>query len=245
MSVPYGIQSAVGQHQLLIGTGDFVPLSFPDWAGGLNLFMCGAGGNGGAGSTAAPGVVRGGGGGGASGAIAQLFIPRSRFIPRQMYLYLPLGGTVTPAYLLTYPDTSVLGYRIWGVNSGGNGAAGTTSNGTGGALAAALDNTNFPLSSFTANMFMAGAAGAAGNTAYTMSAKALFISGGPGGGQSNAANTNTQGQNITGIGLIPTISGGTGPGTNGFNGTYNLMGPNPYSLGGTGGPAWAMVRWVP
>lgn len=156
-----------------------------------------------------------GGGGGGSGGITQIIIPAA-FLPDSVYMRIagpsPGGvgtsGTVGQStYISVYRSTSaayILGYA----NGGG---AGVNNSAGSGATAAAI--SNMPLVANFHYIARGGSAGGAGGNPTGTSVTANYtLSGGAGG-----SGTGSNGGQITGSGIMPTIPGGVA----GFNGNGN------------------------
>lgn len=229
----------------------------------FSFLIIGAGGGGGGGFTRAA-ANGGGGGGGGSGGIVRLQLP-TIFVPPILYLNVPQGGlggsgsgVAGGAGAITTIGTvqgSVVAATLLGASSAaaaGGGAAGATGTASATAGAAATVATRAlaalcGLGTWLPTVGQIGGVGSpstANGTAVTFGGTGIMISGGGGGGGASSANVARNGANITGVGLIPTIAGGTGanPGTPGAHGINmwpgaTLGGVVIGSTGGAGGGA--------
>lgn len=162
-----------------------------------------------------------GGGGGGSGGLARLLIPLW-MLPDTLYIQVGLGGigtTVgvngnsgTSSFISLQPNSTAANCYL---ASGHTAAGGGTTSGTGGSAEIVATVADCILASFGNFIAIAGVAG--GNQNLSVTALATIpLSGGVAGALGNS-------MNITGAGLIPTITGGVGspispPATNGGNG---------------------------
>ena len=195
-----------------------------------------AGGGGGARPNAAA-ATAGGGGGGCS-SVTSILIP-ANVLPKTLYCCIGLGGTGatanntagtdgTASYLSCVPSANDEDVIIY-ANSGRGGAAAGTA-GPAGAIAAIASMDMATHGVWYAAVGLAGGAGATTNGTAISVANSLFISPGAGGGGSSAG---TGGDQTSGSGLYPTISGGA----SGNNpGNHGIWLPRPFiCIGGAGG----------
>jgi hypothetical protein len=185
----------------------------------VKILAIGAGGGGGAGWSATLNSGAGGGGGGAGAVVTGLY-PAS-VLPDRLYVQVGIGGaggrTVrgengnsgTVTYISTSPTTSAV-ERILYANPGtlGGGGSGSVAGFPGGG-AGVITDTN--LGKLGINVYNGGAGGGNGGAVSPTAGISVTISsivtGGAGGGANNLSSVGTNGGNITGAGLVPTISG--------------------------------------
>jgi hypothetical protein len=213
----------------------------------VNMFLIGGGG-GGAGGDTGTGSAYGGGGGGSSSITSGIFL--ANVLPDTLYIQVGIGGnggvgqigasppsdgfSGTLSYVSVFPSattSSLITNTNPIVLASGNVAAGggfTTSTYAGGSA-----GTSFSQTSPSFNVFsylgvisvIGGQAGGAGGTP-SITAPNITItsltSGGAGGGGGLSTASISKGGNITGVGNIPTISGGTTLGEDGNHGYTNL-----------------------
>lgn len=191
----------------------------------IYIFLLGGGGGGGGGFTGIAGTARGGGGGGGSGSVVSgTFLACT--LPDTLSVVVAsgaIGGAVntagsngTQSIVFIYSDpTALTAHRLLTSNAGQGGGAGTAAAaGSAGVAGGATSIVNMPfgiLGNFVATAGVAGAAGGVQTGAVGGSVTALssqIVTGGAGGGGVGTANTNNAGGNITGSGVIPTITGG-------------------------------------
>lgn len=206
--------------------------------------IIGGGGGGGRTTNSATGAGAGGGG---SGGITNILLP-AFILPDSIFINVGAGGPGSVAsgtagtnggssYVCVYPSTSV-GW-ILGYANGGNGGTNTTTAGTGATVAAI---SAMPFATGYHYALYAGLSGTLGGAATggtNLTLGNLCLSGGAGGGGYSSG----VGGNITGAGLIPTISGGAAaqPGDSGvwfwkgFKGCGGAGGGGSASAGGKGG----------
>lgn len=218
----------------------------------VTFILVGKGGNGGTGNIGANSAAAGGGGGGSGG---QTIVTMPLFgLPDTIYLTLAgMSSTGTLAsYICVAPKLTagagapVANDVIAIANGGGNGGNGVASGGGAGAAGGVATAATMPLGFGFAKSILAGQGGIAGGSAVaganlTLPATGLMVTGGTGGGGlPAAAATGTNGGQITGAGVFPTILGGQGsatatnPADNGRAGIRPV--PNLfYGMGGTGG----------
>lgn len=194
-------------------TTGFQVYNVPKGAVELDILCVGRGGNGGNGFGAAAGTARGGGGGGGSGAITRLRVAAS-LLPSVLYVQsAPRGGSQESAVKVT-PTTGVGANTICFASNGQNGGNGTAAAagaaGTAGAIATAANTVYGSLGQWVAIAGQGGAAGGvhtgAVGASVTFGNAGVFVSAGAGG--AGCTTTEFAGGNITGAGLIQTISGG-------------------------------------
>jgi len=219
----------------------------------VHIFAIGSGGGGGGGQTNPAGNTRRGGGSGGSSSVATgLFI--ASLIPDILYIQVGpggaggsannAGGTGDLSYVSLYPDTTINPGNIilQSGDSPAGGAASIAAGGTAGAAGAAWTGTLFDknglVSVFDGQIGVTGPTGAA----TSKSISGLTSAGASGGGV--ATSTPSAGGNITGIGFIPTISGGVVSGGTGGHGYASTIPSNNMTsrlpmifTGGAGGGA--------
>lgn len=213
-----------------------------------HIQLVGAGGNGGTGVVGANSTAAGGAGG-QSGAITNLIVPLHH-LPD--VLFLSLAGrkptaTANFASLLSVAPVNTANNILAFANGGlhGGNASGATG-GTVGTAAAIATAANMPLGwPFITSVCFASQVGTAGGAAVAAAALTLpttgaFVTGGTGGGGlPAAAATGTNGGNITGAGVFPTLLGGQGSATATNPAAFGNAGMQPiiglgYRFGGTG-----------
>lgn len=194
------------------GANSWQAFYVPKGAVALEILAQGPGGNGGNGFGAAAGTARGGGGGGGSGAMSRLLIP-ARYLPEILYIRPGIPGGGTPSHVSTTPNSGNQ-FLILRGDHGSNGGNGTASAaGTAGTAGAVLSATTCPYVGLGQFVSIAGQGGAAGGVhtgavggSVTILAAGVPRTGGAGG--AGCTTTEFAGGNITGAGLITTISGG-------------------------------------
>jgi len=217
------------------------------------ILSIGAGGGGGGGFSGSNATTRGGGGGGGSGGCTRVLVP-AMFIQDTLIVTVGAGGkggsagvagTAGSNTTVDFPRGDASRTPLITAFGGGGGGAGagsgTSAAGAAGAISTVLGSTFANLGTFT---FISGQVGSSGGIAtttqngvvVTYGNGSILVSGGGGGASTTAAGTSANGGNITGIGYLPTITGGSGDAslaTNGGNGIFSL---SPfYSMGGAGG----------
>lgn len=226
-----------------------------------HFFLCvGGGGGGAAGFAGLTTIGRGGGGGGASAGAAKLIIP-SFVLPKTLYLFPGFGGkggagTAGSGDNGAQPSRSIVADKPNTLNTN-NTRADTllisgTGDGFGGAKGDGLGaDAGGPGETIATNALgiyqglgvWAALAGltAGGSVAFTAGqsltygSSGLLLTAGCGGGSITSGNIGAAGGNITGAGLVPTLTGGAtgaagGDGQNGYRYT------NPFiNTGGSGG----------
>ena len=224
----------------------------PRGASMIYMLALSSGGGGGAGMTGATATVRCGGGGGGAGARSVLLMP-AIYVPDVLYIRVGLGGAGGVNVAGTAGSRSFITARVNSVTltdlflesdagNAGGGGKGTTAVGAAGAAGAAA-TASWPCawaSFFNAIAGQAGGAsgaiGGAKGVSVAYGARSNIGSGGAGGGSTPAANTNFAGGNITGTGIVPTLTGAAGgtsnPGPSGY--TFNYGGLR-MAIGGSGG----------
>lgn len=216
----------------------------------VNFLLLGGGGAGAGGGSGSSGTTRSGGAGGGSSAIARGTFPAS-LLPDTLYIQVGKGGTAGSAgngnggagslsYVCVQPNTLATSIIL---ASGAATAGGGTGSATGGIAGTVFSQTAGILSYLGTISLVAGQAGVAGgtNVAGTSISLTLPISAGAGGGSANT--TSYVGGDITGAGIIPTISGGATGGTNPGGFGYMSMRPSEllssrvpmFFTGGSGG----------
>ena len=202
----------------------------------ISILAISGGGGGGSGRFSAAIInAAGGGGGGASGTALGIFPANS--LPDTLYIQVGIGGVGGTAggngtagsisYVSVQPNTTSINVIIAGTgNSGGFGGTGGNAGGVAGIAPSAFIKTSTGL--LSANGVVTSTAGWVGATGgQSLSGSSIQVSGittgGAGGGGNTAASVNNAGGNITGIGIVPTITGGvtgvttSAPGTDGYN----------------------------
>lgn len=195
-----------------------------------------SGGGGGGGGRASSTIINaaGGGGGGASGTSLGIFPANS--LPDTLYIQVGIGGaggasqlagnTGNVTYVSAQPNTTTINIIIAGsataVAAGISGSAG----GTGGAAPTAFVKTSTGL--LGASGIITSTAGWAGVNGGTASSGTTILvsgvtTGGAGGGGNNAASVDAVGGNISSIGVVPTIFGGS----SGLTGNNGYVSVNP------------------
>jgi hypothetical protein len=230
--------------------GDFQIWTKPLNAKFVNIFCLGSGAGGGGGQGNAVATTRrGGGGGGASGFSVGLFSASQ--LPDILYLLIPPGGTggnggVTPSngtaggisYVTLDSDTAALNILMAsGAAAAGGGNAGTNGGtaGVSGTVWAGGILNNLGL--ITTKAGQAGVIGQTTTTPALAITIANIVTGGAAGAGTNLA-TPINGGNITGIGFINSVLGGTGnnPGLDGSSGYSSINTRLPtFFTGGAGG----------
>lgn len=249
------LPSLYGNGDVQIFTGDSASVggSWKTWTKPrgktmLHIMLVGAGGNGGTGVIGANSTAAGGAGG-QSGAITNIIVPLA-FVPDTLFLSLagrkPTATANFASIIAVAPvntANNILVFANGGLH-GGNASAGT--GGTVGTAAAIATAANMPLGwPFITSVCFASQVGAAGGAAVAAANLALpvtgaFVTGGTGGGGlPAAAATGTNGGNITGAGVFPTLSGGVGSATATLAADAGKGGFQPipklgYLYGGTG-----------
>lgn len=250
--------NGIGDIQIFTGTATAVGNTWQVWNKPrgktmCSIFMVGKGGNGGTGVIGANSTAAGGGGGG-SGAQISLTMPLC-MLPDLIYLSLAGQSATTrlASYIAIAPPLTAGGgaptanNTLVIANGGGNGgnASGATA-GAAGAAGAISTAATMPLGWMWVDLALAGQAGIIGGTtvagaALTLPVTGLVVTGGTGGGGlPAAAATGTNGGNITGAGVFPTITGGVGSATATVPADWGRSGFQPipklgYWMGGTGG----------
>ena len=228
----------------------------PDNVKFIYIFMLGGGG-GGAGGQSTAGTARTGGGGGATSAITRGMFAANT-LPDILYIQVGSGGTGgAPAsfgatgslsYIGVQPNSTTASNII--LASGSGGAGGGLASGTGGSAGSAFTQANGLLSylgNISSTIGLGGSAGGANTGAVgTSTGINQMVLPGAGGGGSSATPVNGAGGNITGAGIIPTLSGGVAGGANKGADGYMSMSPSINSTsskmffmltGGAGGGA--------
>jgi len=199
----------------------------------VSIFAISGGGGGGAGFTSALGANGGGGGGGASSGVATGIFPANS-LPDTLYIQVGLGGggAVNPgtggsnggvSYVSAQPNTTSINVIIAGTTGtvgaggGGTGAAGGAGGGTPTAFNKTLTGLLGACGTITSVIGFNGVAGGFAASGLSVSISGV-TTGGAGGGGKSSANVTNVGGNITGIGIIPTINGGSSTGGNGETG---------------------------
>lgn len=217
----------------------------------VNILVIGGGGGGGGGSVGAAATNRAGGGGGGASAVAKGFY-NANLLPSTLYIQVGNGGLGGASatngtggglsYVAFEPTTTVAASTF--LRNGNAGAGFGATIGTGGSAGTAFAQANGVLNYlglFQATIGTAGTAGSAGGAGVPVVVSLIVTGGASGGGATSVAGL--AGGNITGLGAIPTISGGTtiteSQGSNGFQTIYpsfNNSITSPILLtGGAGG----------
>ena len=238
--------------QVFEGASTGSPSAVQEWvkprgAVAVCFWVLGSGGGGGLGFGAAAGTDRCGGGGGGGSALTVVTFAAAD-LPGVLYVRVPpwTAGSADGALslVLTY-ITGGAGATADTLIQSGNvaptaGAAGSaTAGGFNGTAGSGFFEGNAPGVSPGIWVGTAGATGSQGGTigaagqAQTLFAVAIPVTGGAGGGSTNAANATFAGGDQIGAGPIPTIPGGAAAGGAGRHG---MVTPGPWcSQGGTGG----------
>ena len=210
------------------------------------IYALGGGGGGGGGNTY-------GGGGGASSAITK-GIFSAELIPDLLFVQVGAGGVGgvgsgagtggSASYVSIQPNTTASNVLLYS-NGGGVGTSNVTNSG-GGTAGAAMTLANALLNYIGTVQSIAGQAGAnsANGSAAGASITVSYPVTGGGGGANSSSTTGYAGGSITGVGIIPTINGGTIGGVDGCPGIIIEM-PSlngsisrpPFFTGGGGGAA--------
>ena len=197
----------------------------------VHITAIGAGGGGAAVNTSGTGTAASGGSGGGSGAVTRLTIP-AIFLTDSLEITVAGGGSGAAAggsgganagntFVDCARGQDVEGTRVIQANGGNGGNVGAAGAGsTGGAAGGIGQQTNAVYQALGSWVSVAGQIGGAGVSAaagssVTVNGNSTINSGGAAGGGKSAAAANFNGGDITGIGLIPTLVGGTGGGTGG------------------------------
>lgn len=230
-----------------IGTGGWIPITVPPEAKNLYCMLSGPGGNGGTGFSGIAGSARGGGGGGSSGGFSTIILPFWDYVPKNLYLYLPVGGQQEISHLSYYPDLGVSynQYSYLSAGYGFNGGDGTVSiGGATGSAANTSDTSNSSLASLGIYRFFGGRNGGAGGTvtdgaggARAFQASVIegsFLCGGGGGG--GVTSTGAIGGGIPSTNAEYPSLANTSIAANGEDGLYRLTNTYPlFSMPGAGG----------
>ena len=185
----------------------------------IHILAIGAGGGGGAGWAALLNSGGGGGGGGA-GAVVSGFYPANA-LPNTLYIQVGTGGlggrTIRgengnsgTATFVSISAGSAATERILVANPGtlGGGGSGSIAGFAGGGAGIVTDNT---LGKLGVNSYYAGAGGSSGGNVTPTPGSSItighIVTGGAGGGGLSVSSNGANGGNITGAGIIPTISG--------------------------------------
>jgi hypothetical protein len=197
------------------------------------MTLIGGGGGGAGGATGGAGTNRIGGGGGGSSAISKGFF-NANVLPDILYIQVGPGGpggatnaNGTAGSLSTIsfePNTTISNVLL----RSGNGGAGTgTAAGVGGGAGTLFTQGNGLLGNlgfFQGTIGTAGASGTLAANGGSVTISFITTGGAAGGGASGAASFN--GGNITGLGSIPTITGGVGGATNDGNSGFQTIKPS-------------------
>lgn len=244
-------------------TATWQPYIIPRNHSMLFILGIGGGGGGGAGFSAASTNPRGGGGGGSTGTTTRAVYPRL-ILPDVVFVKVGNGGNVAGSITPAASYVSVISGSIAaaalllsapGGNNGGNGTAGAAGGGAG--TTSAVTGTGavfFGDGLFTAIQGQAGVGGGvqtgANGNSITYGANGVPLSGGAGGAGVNTVGTSFAGGDITGAGLVPTVSGGAAGSNNGGDGIGTTLdgiikpwlftggaggGSNDGGVGGNGG----------
>ena len=152
--------------------------------------------------------------------------------------------TVKKEYVSVSDSTTITSILVSsGAAAAGGGGAGSTVASTAGAAGTVFVQTSALLSYVGLSNGNVGTAGAGGPLGAGTAVSPTFVTSGgaSGGGTTAAANNQNAGGNITGVGSIPTISGGLAGGGNGSSGYLQMISNNSsspsvfYSTGGAGG----------
>jgi len=219
----------------------------------VSIFAISGGGGGGGGRTSSTGINAAGGGGGAASGTALGTFPANS-LPDTLYILVGLGGNGGPGqtngsngsitYVSSQPNTTSINVIIGGSAATPSAGVGGQAGGTPGSAPTAFSKTSTGfLGACGTITSTAGWGGAQGGTA--LSGTSIFVSGvttgGAGGGGNTSASRDNVGGDITGIGVIPTILGGS-TGLTGDNGYISMtpsinssVGIPMFFTGGAGG----------
>lgn len=237
--LPQQFPRRLGRADVFWPTGNAHAYEIPDEASALLIVAVGGAGGGGAGFSAAAAAARGGGGGGGSGAVTRAVVPVIS-LPRVLYVSPGFGGNPAAAGGASFvgaQNTSVATSNVIFANGGGAGGTGTgAAVGAAGSAGAVATILNVIYSWLSPHEYTVGIAGATGGAIAGGAGTAapwgnLGICGGAGGGGTTSADF--AGGNITGSGLIPTISGGAAGSNDGRGGYWDPV--SFISTGGSGG----------
>jgi hypothetical protein len=232
--------------------GDFQIWTKPLNAKFVNIFCLGSGGGGGGGQGGAVATSRRGGGGGGAGGFSIGLFSASQ-LPDILYLLIPPGGTggnggATPSngtagaisYVTLDSDVAALNILMAsGAAGAGGGNAGTLSGTAGAAGTAWAGSILNNLGLVTARAGQIGVTGQTTTTPAPARTIANIVTGGAAGAGTNTS-TAINGGDITGIGFINSVLGGTGnastAGLDGSSGYSSLNTRLPtFFTGGAGG----------
>ena len=218
----------------------------------FHLFSAGSGGGSGFGAAAA--TARGGGGGGATGGSISLTNIPVEWLPDVLYFMVGRGGaggtgggngsSGDRSYIGVTPNdvTAASLIAVSGAAGAGGGVAGSaTAGGTGGVagtIATLVSAQGHYLGNWMARVGAGGAAGGAQTGAVGANAtwgSNGMLMGGAGGGGTNTTNVDFAGGNITGAGIVPTITGGIAAAGAGQAGLFLSGKPIFAGTGGSGG----------
>jgi len=255
LDVNYIARSTEGNYQIWFGpnsiagtasTASYYTFVKPRGCTMLNFFVVGAGGGAGWGFASATTTARGGGGGGGSGGITNLAIS-TILLPDLLYIVPGAGGRGATAaatastaggqsFVSLLSPTATSDYFLVsapGGGAGGNGTAAAAGSFGTGPVASTGDKWG-TLGNYSAITAQAGASGGGISSGLGPSVSwggtgRCLVGGGAGGG----GGSNFAGGDMTGVGIVPTVSGGTGSGVSGKPGSFFRQ---PFvSWGGSGG----------
>ena len=236
----------------------------PPYAKMVMFYLIGGGGGGGSGRSSTASQTAGGGGGGSSGAVT-IGLYQACLLPDTLFVSVGLGGSGGPgpgsgsngstgnngtaSYIFVNPQGRY-GDLLLLADYGAGGGGGTTGVAAVGGAAPPAYNGAWPFSFLGQVYGWNGKAGGNGGTGAALppaiTLNMSITGGGGGGGCTSTGGTVNSGANITGAGIIPTVSGGpsggnvSSPGANGF--ALNMPGKSNTNsrqpcifLGGAGG----------
>jgi len=219
----------------------------------VSIFAISGGGGGGGGRTSSTVINAAGGGGGAASGTALGIFPANS-LPDTLYIQVGLGGAGgigqtngsngSITYVSAQPNTTSINVIIGGSAGVPLAGVGGQAGGTPGSAPTAFGKTSTGLlgacGTITATAGWAGGQGGTATSGATILVSGV-TTGGAGGGGNTSASIDNIGGNITGIGTIPTILGGS-TGLTGDNGYISMtpsinssIGIPMFFTGGAGG----------
>lgn len=216
----------------------------------ISILAIGGGGGGGGGTTGAQNTNRAGGGGGGGAGVCRV-VYNSNILPDTLFIQVGPGGTGgasngngaagSISYVSVEPNLTVTNTVVRSSNASPGGG---TAIGGAGAAATIVTQANMRVSYlglFQANAGNIGAIGTSAAAGSNITVSFITTGGAGGGGASSTLGFN--GGNITGIGSIPTISGGVAGATNNGDSGFQTVrpssnshiGPPIFFTGGAGG----------
>ena len=226
----------------------------------ISIFAISGGGGGGSGRFSFAVINAAGGGGGAASGTALGIFPANS-LPDTLYIQVGVGGVGGTAggnatagsisYVSAQPNTTSINVIIAGTNTAPGGGIGGNAGGTAGTAPVAFSKTGIGLLGACGTITStAGWVGATGGQALSGSSIQVsgITTGGAGGGGNNSAGVDNVGGNITGIGIVPTITGGvtgvtSSPGADGYSSLLPFISSSVsvpmFFTGGAGGSSKA------